>query len=153
MANTYTQIHTQIVFAVADRQSLIHEPIRVRVEQYITGIVTGTKSKMLAIYCNPDHCHVLVGVHPGMSISDFVRTIKAQSSKWINEQQLTNARFHWQEGYGAFTYSKDDVERVIRYILNQREHHRVKTFRKEYIEFLTAEKIPFDERYIFKSVD
>jgi REP element-mobilizing transposase RayT len=149
MANTYTQIYVQLVFAVAYRRCRIKEPIREEVQRYITGVVDGMNSKLLAVYCNPDHCHLLVGLHPSVSISDFARNVKAKTSKWINENQLTPSRFSWQDGYGAFTYTKESLPNLISYIRNQPEHHRVKSFREEYMDFLRDRQIPFDERYVF----
>ena len=110
MANTYTQIYVQIVFAVKHRQNLISETNREKLEKYICGIISNKKSKPLAIYCNPDHTHVLIGLHPSVSISDMARDIKANSSKWINENNWLKQEFHWQTGCGAFTYSKSQVD-------------------------------------------
>jgi len=101
----------------------------------------------------PDHIHVFFGMRPTQSISDLMQDIKGDSSKWINQKKLINSRFSWQEGYGAFSYSKTQVNQVIDYIKNQEAHHRKKTFIEEYMEFLEKFEIPYDERYIFKSVD
>jgi REP element-mobilizing transposase RayT len=153
MANTYTQLHVQMIFAVANRRGLISESNREEVERYMCGILRNMKSKVHAIYCNPDHCHILIGIHPENSISDLVRNVKAQTSKWINDRKLTEGRFNWQEGYAAFTYQSSDIKPIRKYICSQPEHHQTKTFKQEYIEFLTAQGIDFDERYIFLTLD
>ena len=153
MANTYTQILVQIVFAVKGRQNLISEKHRDQVEKYISGIVSNKKSKPLAIYCNPDHCHILIGLHPSVSISEMARDIKANSSKWMNKNKWVMGKFAWQEGYGAFTYSRSQLNQVVQYIRNQPEHHRRKTFREEYIDFLEKFDIEYDDKYVFEFND
>lgn len=153
MANTYTQILVQIVFAVKDRQNLISEKHRESIEKYICGIVTNKKSKPLAIFCNPDHCHILIGLHPSVSISEMARDIKANSSKWINENKWVMGKFAWQEGYGAFTYSRSQLNQVVQYIRNQPEHHKKKSFREEYMEFLEKFEIEYDDKYLFEFND
>lgn len=153
MANTYTQIYVQIVFAVQNRQNLIAEKHREQIEKYICGIISNKQSKPLAIYCNPDHCHVLLGLHPSISISDMARDIKAHSSKWINENKWIMGKFKWQEGFGAFTYSKSQIDAVVKYILNQPIHHKKTTFREEYIAFLKKFKIDYEDKYLFKWIE
>ena len=150
MANTYTQILVQIVFAVQGREHLISEQHREQVEKYICGIIANKKSKALAIYCNPDHCHVLIGLDPTVSISEMAREIKANSSKWINENKWVMGKFSWQEGYGAFTYSRSQLDQVVKYIRNQPEHHRKNTFKEEYMNFLRKFDIDFNEMYLFE---
>ena len=135
MPNTYTQIYVQIVFAVKGRQNLIAEKHRDELEKYICGIISNKKSKPLAIYCNPDHTHILIGLNPNISISEMARDIKANSSKWINESNWIMGKFNWQEGYGAFTYSKSQIDTVVKYILNQPAHHKKTSFKDEYITF------------------
>lgn len=105
---------------------------------------------MLAIYCMPDHCHILVGLNPTQSISDAVRDIKSNSSKWINENKLTPSSFKWQEGYGAFSYSKSQLDSVVNYVLNQPERHKTKSFKEEYIDFLQKFNVEFDNQYLFE---
>ena len=153
MPNTYTQIYVQIVFAVKGRQNLIAEKHRDKLEKYICGIIKNNKSKPLAIYCNPDHVHILIGLNPAISISDTARNIKANSSKWINENRWINDLFRWQEGFGAFSYSKSQIDAVIKYILNQREHHRKTTFKDEYLKILQKSDIQFDDNYLFEWYD
>ena len=150
MANTYTQLYIQIVFAVKGRQNLVSEKWRDRLEKYICGIINKNESKPLAIYCNPDHIHLLIGLHPSISISDMARDIKSNSSKWINENKWVMGKFSWQEGYGAFSYSNSQIDNVIKYILNQPEHHNKVTFKNEYLSMLQKSEIDYDERYLFE---
>jgi len=150
MGNTYTQIHLQFVFAVKYRDGLIHASFKEELYKYISGIIQNHNHKMLAINGMPDHIHILIGMRPTQSISDLLQDIKGSSSKWINEKKFLRVKFEWQEGYGAFSYSKSQVNGVIKYIQNQETHHKTKTFREEYINFLEAFEIEYDERYIFK---
>jgi REP element-mobilizing transposase RayT len=135
LANTYTQIYIHIVFAVEKRQNLIPLENLNQIEKYITGIVQNSGHKLIAISCVSDHAHLLVGLKPSISISDLVRDIKANSSKFINENQWVIGKFNWQEGFGAFSYSRSQIGNVSEYILNQKEHHKKKTFREEYVDF------------------
>lgn len=154
MANTYSQIYIQFVFAVKGRESRILESHRERLQQYIAGIIRSKKQKLLAIYVNPDHIHLLVGFNKlDVKISDFVRDIKSNSSKLINEENWFIGKFHWQEGYGAFSYSKSQIDSVVKYILNQKEHHQKKSFRQEFLEFLEKFEVEFDEKYLFEFYD
>ena len=150
MPNTYTQIYVQLVFAVQGRQNLIIEKHRKKLEKYICGIISNKKSKPIAIYCNSDHTHILIGLHPTISVSDMARDIKANSSKWINKNTCIMGKFNWQEGFGAFTYSKSQIDLVVKYILNQLKHHKQTTFKDEYINFLKKYEIEYDEKYLFK---
>jgi len=149
MANTYTQIYVQIVFAVKGRQNQIFEKYREELEKYICGIIKNEKSKPLAIYCNPDHTHILIGLHPTVSISDITKKIKANSSKWINKKRYINTLFRWQEGFGAFTYSKSQLGNVIKYIKNQPEHHKRSTFKEEYVKLLNEFDVDYKDIYLF----
>lgn len=153
MANTYSQLYIQVVFAVKGRQSLISKHNREELHKYITGIIQNREQKLLAIYCMPDHLHALIGLKPSISLSDLVRDIKANSSKFINDKNWIQGKFSWQEGFGAFSYSKNDIHHVTQYILNQEEHHKIKTFREEYIEFLEKFEIEYNENYIFESLE
>jgi REP element-mobilizing transposase RayT len=150
MANTYTQIHIQFVFVVKYRDGLIHLSFKDELYQYIAGIIKYHNHKLLAINGMPDHIHVLVGMRPTQSISDLLQDIKGSSSKWINKKKFLKVKFEWQEGYGAFSYSKSQVNNVINYIKNQEQHHSIKSFRQEYLEFLELFEVAYDERYIFK---
>lgn len=150
MANTYTQIHIQCVMAVKYRNSLIQPHWKDPLQKYITGIIQNYGHKMLAINNMPDHLHMFFGFRPNQSLSDLMRIVKSESTKWINDKQFTPAVFNWQEGYGAFSYSRSHVTKVTDYVLNQEEHHRKKTFLEEYQHFLEQFEVEFDERYIFK---
>lgn len=153
MANTYSQIYIQIVFAVKGRQNFIAKENREELHKFITGIVSKRNQKLLAIFAMPDHVHILVGLKPDISISDLVRDIKAGSSKFINDSKLINGKFNWQEGFGAFSYSKSNLDNVIKYILNQEQHHNKKTFNDEYLDFLQKFDIEYDEKYLFDWIE
>jgi putative transposase len=153
MANTYSQIYIQLVFAVKGRANLINESIKDEVEKYISGIITNQGQKLYAIYCNPDHIHILISISPNIKISDLVRDIKANSSKYINEKKLVKNKFSWQEGFGAFSYSKSSINTVVKYVMNQKEHHRKKTFKEEYLNFLEKYEVNYDMKYVFDFID
>ena len=135
MPNTYSQIYIQIVFTVKGRENLIKKTNREELHKLITGIIKNRDQKLLSIFAMPDHVHLLVGMKPNISISDLVRDIKAGSSKFINDSKWVNGKFNWQEGFGAFSYSKSQIDNVIKYILNQEEHHKKETFKEEYFGF------------------
>jgi REP element-mobilizing transposase RayT len=149
MAGTYSQIYIQIVFAVRGRQNLIRNEWKDDLHKYIAGIVKGKEQKPIIVNGMPDHLHVFVGLKPSMRISDLVRDIKNNSSKYINEKGLLRQKFSWQEGYGAFSYGHSQIEKVYRYILNQESHHKRKSFKEEYLLLLKKFNIPFEEKYIF----
>lgn len=153
MPNTYTQVYIQIVFAVKGRESLISESNREELQKYITGIVQNREHKMLAVYCMPDHVHIFIGMKPIMSISELVKEIKAISSKFINDKKWIKGKFNWQEGYGAFSYAHSQLDRVIKYVNNQREHHVKRTFKEEYFDFLKQFAVEYDEKYLFEWID
>jgi len=153
MGNTYSQIYLHIVFAVKGRQNLIRVEIREGLHKYITGIVTNRDQKLLSIYCMPDHSHLLIGLKPAISISDLVRDIKAGSSKFINDKGLIKGKFSWQEGFGVFSYSRSQIDTVIKYIQNQEKYHHKKSFKEEYIELLEKFAVEYDEKYLFKWID
>ena len=150
MANTYTQIHVQFVFAVKFRDGLIHASFKEELYQYISGIIKAHNHKVLAINGMADHIHILIGMRPTQSIADLMQDIKGSSSKWLNEKKFLKVKFEWQEGYGAFSYSKSHVGAVIEYIRNQESHHKTKTFMEEYLKFLEVFEIEYDTRYVFK---
>ena len=150
MANTYTQLYIHLVFAVKHRNALIKKAWKDDLEKYITGIVQNHKHKLLAIGTMPDHIHIFIGMRPAQSISSLIQNVKTESSKWIKDQKFCMSPFAWQEGYGAFSYSKSHVPDVIRYIQNQGIHHRKVTFLDEYRSFLKAFEIEYQEQYIFK---
>lgn len=153
MANTYTQIYIQIVFAVKGRQNLISKENREELHKFITGIVSNRGQKLFAVLAMPDHVHILVSIGPTIALSDLVRDIKAGSSKFINEKKWMNEKFSWQEGYGAFSYSKSGVDSVVKYILNQEEHHKIKSFKNEYLDFLEKFQIDYDSKYLFEWIE
>lgn len=153
MANSYTQIHIQFVFAVKYRTALIDKEWKEKLHQYITGIFSQNNHKMLQINSMPDHIHIFIGMRPHQSISSLIQNVKTESSKWIKMQSPLAKSFAWQEGYGAFSYAKSQVPDVIRYIQNQETHHKKETFLDEYRKFLTAFEIEWDEQYIFKELE
>lgn len=153
MANTFSQLYIQIVFAVKSRESLIHKNNREELQKYIFGIIENRNAKLLAIYCMPDHTHILVGIKPSILLSDLVRDIKAGSSKFINDKQWIKGKFNWQEGFGAFTYSHSQIGQVINYINNQESHHQKKTFKKEYLDFLQKFEIDYNDKYLFEWIE
>jgi len=153
MANTYTQIHIQAVFAVKNRTGLIQGRWKDELYKYITGIIQTHDHKLLAINGMPDHLHVFFGMRPIQSLSELMQDIKGSSSKWINEKKFIKEKFEWQQGYGAFSYSKSQVSTVIAYIQNQELHHQKLTFLEEYKSFLEKFEIDYDERYIFKELE
>jgi putative transposase len=152
MANTYTQLHIQAVFVVQNRACLINPLWKHHLYSYMSGIIQQQKHKALIINGMPDHIHVFFGLNPAQSLSELMQDIKAGSSKWINDSGLTKTRFSWQKGYGAFSYSKSQVDRVYNYIQNQEEHHRNKTFLEEYHTLLKEEQVEFDPRYLFQPI-
>ena len=153
MANTFTQLHVQFVFAVQNRACLIQPSWEEELFKYITGIVKNHKHKMLAINGMPDHVHIFLGLHPTQSISSLMQTVKGESSEWINKKRFVSGRFQWQEGYGAFSYSHDRVNQIVNYVLNQKDHHKTRPFLEEYRELLKEFEVPYDNQYIFKSIE
>jgi REP element-mobilizing transposase RayT len=153
MANTYTQIHIQLVFAVQNRASLIKDSWKDEMYKYMTGIIQNKDHKMLQINSMPDHIHILIGLRPTQALAELVKVVKQESTSWINDQKFTLKKFNWQEGYGAFSYTKSDVPRVIKYIQNQENHHREIKFLDEYVEMLKVHEIDYDEKYLFKPIE
>ncbi|WP_310397974.1 IS200/IS605 family transposase [Hymenobacter sp.] len=149
MANTYTQIHLQIVFAVQGRRSLIPAVHAQTLYQYITGIVSQQGQKLLAINGMPDHLHLLIGLRPDKALSDLMREVKANSSKFINEQRWLPGKFSWQEGFGAFSYGASQLSQVINYIERQPEHHTKRTFAQEYELLLQHFRIEYHPAHVF----
>lgn len=127
--------------------------MREEVFKYISGIIKAKDQKPIIVNGVADHVHVFVGLKPSMCISDLVRDIKNNSSKFINEQGWINGKFLWQEGYGAFSYAHSQIDNVYQYILNQEEHHRKKTFKEEYLEFLQKFEVKYDDKYLFDWLD
>lgn len=150
MANTYTQIYIQTVFAVSGRLSLIRNEHKEEIYKYIAGIVRNEGHKLIAINGMADHVHILLGLKPDMALSNLVRDIKSNSTNFINEQRLAPGKFGWQEGYGAFSYGRSQLSSIISYIQNQERHHRRRSFKDEYLSLLKKFEIEFDGRYVFK---
>ena len=153
MPGTFSQIYIQVVFAVKGRESLIQSSWEEKLYKYITGIVQNKEQKMLAINGMPDHIHFLIGMKPSCGLSDLVREIKKSSNEFIKEQKLCEHKFNWQEGYGAFSYSHSNLNNVIAYIMNQKEHHRKKTFKEEYVELLQKFEIEHKPEYLFDWIE
>ncbi len=153
MANTYTQIYIQIVFTVQNRVSLITFKWQEELYKYITGIVQNNGHKLIAINGMPDHIHLFIGMKPNQSLSDLMQKVKSDSSKWINDRGFVQGQFEWQSGYGGFSYSISRIEKVAKYIDNQKQHHKAKSFIEEYLEFLEKFKVPFNEQYIFRPIE
>lgn len=153
MANTYTQIYIQYVFAVQNRISLIKNEWKDELYKYMTVIINQHEHKLLSIGGMTDHIHALVSMHPKQAPSDLMYELKRSSSLWINENKFVVGKFSWQEGFGAFSYSQSQISRVSKYIENQETHHKKKTFREEYLDFLKAFNIEFDERYVYKEIE
>jgi putative transposase len=152
MANTYFQIYMHTIFAVKGRSSLISPKWKEDLYKYISGILSHRSQKLLAINGMPDHIHLLIGIKPNCNLSDLVRDVKAGSSKHINESRWTAGRFEWQEGFGAFSLGHSQLDTIFTYIRNQEEHHRKKTFKEEYTEFLEAYKIEYQPQFLFDEI-
>lgn len=133
----YNNLYTHFVFTTYDRQRLITEENRVRIEKYITGIVSKNKSKLYAIYANPEHVHILISRDPSLSEEEIATIIANSSERFVNENKLTSTIFQWQQSASAFSVSKSDIERVCKYILSQPEHHKKVSFSDEYEKFIT----------------
>ncbi len=153
MANTYTQLYIQFVFTVKGRANLINESFRDELEKFMCGIINNHKCKTFAIYCNPDHTHIFVGMHPTIAPSKLMEQVKSGSSGWLNEKKYILGKFAWQDGFGAFTYSKSHIDNVVKYILNQPTHHKKQTFKEEYLQFLEKFDIEYDLKYLFEWYD
>ncbi len=152
MANTYAQIYIQVVFAVKGRENLIRRELKTELHKYITGVVRNEKHKLIAINSMPDHIHMLIGLKPDRALSDLVRDVKANSSRFVNEKRWVRGRFNWQEGFGAFSYSHSEWDSVVKYIQNQEKRHSKKTFREEYDAMLKAFQVEYNEKYVFEEI-
>ena len=153
MAGTFSQIYIQIVFAVKGRQNLIGKAWKDELHKYISGIITKKGQKSIIVNGVADHVHVFVGLKPAMAISDLVRDIKNNSTNFINDKKFINGKFSWQEGYGAFSYAHSQIDHVYHYIANQEEHHKKKTFKEEYLDFLQKFEIEYNEKYLFEWIE
>jgi putative transposase len=153
MANTYTQLYIHIVFAVEHRDRLIRSFFKDELMKYMTGIIQNKGNKLLAINTMPDHIHLFLGLNPKNAICDLVKNIKVSSTNFINEKNWLKGKFHWQEGYGAFSYSQSQIDNVVKYIINQEKHHKRISFREEYNKMLKAFNIKYGDAYLFKYFD
>lgn len=145
----YTQLYIQLVFAVKYREAKLTKDIRGHVFEYMSGIITGMGHKSLIVNGVSDHVHILLGLNPKVSISDTVHDVKRSSSLLINKEGLCKGRFAWQEGYGAFSYTRSAMSNVYKYIENQEQHHEKSSFKAEYIEFLKKWDVDYDDRFLF----
>jgi putative transposase len=152
MPNTYSQISIQAVFAVQGRENLIANTWRDSLHQYIAGVVR-KEATTLAVGGWKDHVHIFFGLPPTLSISNLIQKVKANSSRWINERKFVNGKFQWQHGYGAFSYSRSHRDVVIKYVMNQEEHHKARTFRDEYMDMLNKFEIIYEPKYLFEFYD
>ncbi len=153
MPNTYTQIYIQGVFAVQNRACLISKNWKEELCKYIAGIIKNNNHKPLAVNGASDHVHIFVGLKPSQSISDLLQDVKAYSAGWINDRNFLKVHFNWQLGYGAFSYSHSQIDRVIKYIMNQEKHHNKETFKDEYLKLLKNFEIEYNEKYLFKWIE
>ena len=150
MSETFSQIYIQTVFAVKGRQNFLQKPWRDEVFKYMSGIIKGKNQKPIIVNGVSNHVHLFIGLKPSMALSDLVRDVKNNSTNFINEQKFVKGKFSWQAGFGAFSYSHSQIDQVYQYILNQEEHHRKKTFKEEYLEFLHKFEIEYNEKYLFE---
>ena len=153
MANTYTQLFVHLVFAVKNRGCFIAPSWQQELYAYIIGVIENRHHKVYAIGGMRDHIHVFVSMSPTQSVSELVQEVKRASTLWIKERHLVDGNFAWQEGFGAFSYSKSHVSKVVAYIQNQKQHHVGKTMQEEYIEFLKLFGVEYDEKYVFQPVE
>lgn len=149
MANTYHQIYLQAVFAVKYRQALIKKEWKSRLLGVIGNLIIEANCKPIIVNGDEDHIHCFFGLKPVMSVSEVMKIVKAKSSKYINDHDLTPDRFEWQEGYGVFSYAQSQIKTVYNYVLGQEEHHKKQSFKDEYTGLLKKFKVEYDERYIF----
>ena len=153
MAGTFSQIYVHIVFTVKRREHLIPKANQEELFEYISGIIRNKGQKAIIVNGVANHIHAFIGLKPDTKISDLVRDIKNNSANFINQQKWLNRKFSWQTGYGAFSYGQSQIEVVYNYILNQENHHKKKSFREEYLEFLKKFEITFDPKYLFDWIE
>jgi len=153
MSNTYSQLNIHLVFCVQGKENVLNKALRERLFPYISGTIKSKGHFSLAVNGFTDHVHIFFELSPKVAISDLVRDLKSSSSKWINDNKLIKGKFNWQTGYGAFSYSRSQRNTVIKYIMNQEEHHKGLTFKEEYLELLKKFEINFNEEYLFEFYD
>lgn len=149
MAGTYTKLYYHIVFSTKNRQRFITSAIEEDLHKYLAGIIRGIEGSSVEINGMPDHVHILAILRPKIALSDALREIKANSSKWIHENYLELTKFAWQDGFSAFTVSQSQVEPVRQYIRNQKEHHAQLEYQSELLGLLEKHDVEFDERYLW----
>jgi REP element-mobilizing transposase RayT len=147
---TFTQIYVQLVFAVKNRETALRKGIRPLVFKYMSGILTNQKHKSIIINGLSNHVHILLGLNPSISVSETVHDVKRSSTLFINRERLCLGKFSWQEGYGAFSYSRSQISDIYNYIENQQEHHKQKTFQEEYVQYLIKREMEFDEQFLYE---
>lgn len=153
MANTYTQMNVHAVFSVKGRGNFIAKKWGDELFRYIAGTLTETKNYSLSVGGHKDDVHIFFELNPAISVSDILKNVKAKSSKWINTKDFVAGKFEWQSGYGAFTYSRSQRDKVINYIMKQEEHHSKKSFKEEYLELLRKNEIKYEDAYLFEFYD
>ena len=153
MANTYTQIYIQMVFAVSGRRCLIKQSFKEDLYKYISGTIRNEGQKLISIGGMPDHVHLLIGLKPNLALSDLVKAVKTGSSNLVNSKRWVKGKFSWQEGFGGFSYSRSQIPTVARYIENQAAHHAKRSFKQEYLALLRKFDIAFDDRYLFEWIE
>ncbi|MBI5218336.1 MAG: transposase [Bacteroidia bacterium] len=146
--STYTQILYQIIFGTYRHERTMSSENRAALYKYISGILKNKKCHLYQINGVENHLHIVTHLHPSIALADLVKDIKLASSKWIKENKIFSRFNGWQDGYGAFTYTIKEKDRLIAYVQNQEEHHRKKTFKEEYIELLKEQGIEYDEKYL-----
>ena len=149
MSGTHTNLLYHLVFSTKQRQPMISDSLAAELHPYLGGIVRGEGGEPLAVGGVADHVHLLVKLKPTIAVSDFLRQLKANSSKWINEEKWKLQKFGWQDGYGAFTVSRSQVTRVVEYIQIQKQHHAKQDFQNEYLDLLVKHEVEYDERYLW----
>jgi putative transposase len=150
MSSTFSQIYIQVVFAVKGRQNFLQKPWRDEVFKYMSGIIKAKNQKPIIVNGVSNHVHLFIGLKPSIALSDLVRDVKNNSTNFIKEQKFIKGNFSWQEGFGAFSYAHSQIDQVYQYILNQEEHHRKKSFKEEYLDFLRKFEIEYEEKYLFE---
>jgi REP element-mobilizing transposase RayT len=146
---TFTQMYVQLVFAVQNREAVLTQDIRIRVFEYMSGILTNMNHKSIIVNGISNHIHILIGLNPSVSVSDTVHDIKRSSSLFINNEKLCVGRFSWQEGYGGFSYGRSQIADIYNYIKNQESHHQKRTFQQEYTDYLNDNEMEFDQQFLF----
>lgn len=153
MPGTFSQLYIQVIFAVKGRENLIGNSWKTELHKYTAGIIKGKNQKSIIVNGMPDHIHAFIGLKPAMAIADLVRDIKNNTSNFVNDHKFVKGKFSWQEGYGVFSYSHSHIVNVYNYILNQEKHHKKKTFKEEYLEFLKKFEVEYEEKYLFDWYD